>query len=320
MKMDNIFHYPPELMNLLINTIPRLNKSKEDVFLFFQGAGVPSSLMQVPFEQWKQNKDSINKFEITRQVLTKLNESGDRFLRERREVLKRVVEFEAFSSCWANDQLIAKGLVAEIRDVVNKKDSFTRMANERESERKESLAKKYTEIEKARKKKEKIQKLKDELFVLFSEKDKQKRGKKLENVLNSLFCAYGILVREAFTLTGDDGEGVLEQIDGVVEVDGHLYFVEMKWWSSPIGVSEISQHLIRVYHRAESRAIIISASNFTSPAVSTCKDALQQKVVVLCTLHEIVLLLEREGDLLDLIRTKVNAAVIDRKPYFEVQT
>lgn len=319
MKMDNIFHYPPELMNLLINTIPRLNKSKRDVFLFFQGAGVPSSLMQSPFEQWKQNKDSINKFEITRQILTKLNESGDRCLRERREVLKRVVEFEAFSSCWANDQLIAKGLVAEIRDVVNVKDSFTRIANELESQKKETLDNKYAEIEKIRKKKEEIEKLKGELFVLFSEKNKQKRGKKLESVLNSLFLAYGILIREAFTLTGDDGEGIIEQIDGVIEVDGHLYFVEMKWWDSPIGVPEISQHLIRLYHRAESRAIIISASNFTIPAVSTCKDALQQKVVVLCTLQEIVLLIEREGDFLDLLRTKVNAAVIDRKPYLEVQ-
>jgi len=316
--MDNIFHYPPDLMNLLINTIPRINKSKKDVFLFFQGAGVPPILMQTPFEQWNQNKGSIDKYEITRQILTKINESGDGYLRERREVLKRVAEFEAFSSCWPNDQLIAKGLVAEIRNVVNVKDSFTRMANERELEKKDNLARKHAEIEKVHKKKEDIEKLKSELFSLFSEKDKQKRGKKLESVLNSLFFAYGILIREAFTLTGDDGEGIKEQIDGVIEVDSHLYFVEMKWWDSPIGVPEVSQHLIRVYHRAESRAIIISASNFTSPAVSTCKDSLQNKVVVLCTLQEIVLLLEREGDLLELLRTKVNAAVIDRKPYLEV--
>ncbi len=318
MKMDNIFHYPPELMNLLITTIPRLNKGKNDVFLFFQGAGVPFILMQTPFEQWKQNKDSIDKFEITRQILTKINESGDRYLRERREVLKRVVEFEAFSSCWPNDQLIAKGLIAEIRNVVNVKDSFTRMANEREFEKKDNLARKHAEIEKVRKKKENIEKLKSELFSLFSEKDKQKRGKKLESVLNSLFLAYGILIREAFTLTGDDGEGIREQIDGVIEVDNHLYFVEMKWWDSPIGVPEISHHLVRVYHRAESRAIIISASNFTSPAVSTCKDSLQQKVVVLSTLQEIVFLLEKEGDFLELLRTKVNAAIINRQPYLEV--
>ncbi len=29
------FHYPPELFNLLVDTIPRLNRGKKDLFLFF---------------------------------------------------------------------------------------------------------------------------------------------------------------------------------------------------------------------------------------------------------------------------------------------
>ena len=44
MNMDITFHYPPELMNLLIDVIPLLNRSKQDVFLFFRGAGVSESL------------------------------------------------------------------------------------------------------------------------------------------------------------------------------------------------------------------------------------------------------------------------------------
>jgi hypothetical protein len=43
---DITFHYPPELFNLLVDTIPRLNRSKNDVLLFFRGAGVPSSLFE----------------------------------------------------------------------------------------------------------------------------------------------------------------------------------------------------------------------------------------------------------------------------------
>jgi restriction system protein len=38
----------------------------------------------------------------------------------------------------------------------------------------------------------------------------------LESVMNKLFKAYGILVKEAFTLRGDKGEGIIEQIDGVI--------------------------------------------------------------------------------------------------------
>lgn len=315
MNMDITFHYPPELMNLLIDTIPLLNKTKKDVFLFFKGAGVADSLMTLPHQQWKQDTSSIHKFEIVRQILTKLNVKGEPCLRERREVLKRVIQFESFSSCWPADQLKARGLVAEIQKVVNVKDSFTRMANIREAEQLARTAQKQAELEKICNQREATEKVKTDLFSLFSENDKHKRGKALEGVVNALFKAYGILINDAFSITGDEGEGVVEQIDGVIELDSHMYFVEMKWWKDPIGVPEISQHLVRVYHRAESRAIIISASDFTAPAVSTCKEALQQKVIVLCTLQEIVFLLENQGDLRELIRKKVRAAIGEKNPF-----
>jgi restriction system protein len=319
MNIDITFHYPPELMNLLIDTIPLLNKTKKDVFLFFRGAGVADSLVRSPFQQWNKDRNSISKFEITRQVLTELNAKGESCLRERREVLKRVVEFESFSSCWQEDQLKVKGLVAEIQKVVNVKDSFTRMAKEREAELHENKAKKQAELDKAIKRKAEIEKVRTALYSLFSETDKQKKGKSLESVLNSLFKVYGILVRQAFSISGDENEGIVEQIDGVIELEGHIYFVEMKWWKDPIGVPEISQHLVRVYNRAEGRAIIISASEFTTPAITTCKEALHQKVVVLCTLQEMVMLLEKQGDLSGFLKQKVNSAIIDRNPYVNVQ-
>jgi restriction endonuclease Mrr len=315
--MDITFHYPPDLIGLLIDTIPLLNKTKNDVFLFFRGAGVSEKLMQAPLHQWKNDKASIHKFEIARQILTELNLNGEKSLRERREVLKRVVEFESFSSCWPADQLKARGLISEIQKVVKVKDSFTRMANERDLETQTRRAQKQQLIDSENKRKNKIDEIKTELFALFNESDRSKRGKSLEKTLNSLFEAYGILVRSDFALTGDQGEGIIEQIDGVIELDNHVYFVELKWWKDPVGVPEISQHLVRVYHRAEGRAIIISASGFTRPAVSTCKEALQQKVVVLCSLQEIVMLLEGYSDFCEFFRKKVHAAMIDRNPYLE---
>jgi restriction system protein len=49
-----------------------------------------------------------------------------------------------------------------------------------------------------------------------------RRGKLFESVLNRLFAAESILIREAFTLVGDEGEGVVEQIDGAIELDGDM--------------------------------------------------------------------------------------------------
>ena len=313
--MDITFHYPPELLNLLIDVIPLLNRSKQDVFLFFQGAGVSDTLMHDPHQKWKVNKEGITKYEITRLVLKTLNEKGEACLRERREVLKRVVEFDNFSSCWENDRLKAKGLMADIREVVNIKDSFTRMNLEREHERLERTKKDQAQKDALLHKQKMLNDIKKDLYQLFVEKNHQKRGKDFEGVMHRLFKAYDISVREAFTLAGAPGEGILEQIDGVVEIDGHIYFVEMKWWESPLGVPEVSQHLVRVYQRAEGRAIIISASDFTGPAVDTCKQALQQKVIVLCTLKEIVMLLENQHDLREMLKKKVNAAIVDRNPF-----
>lgn len=62
-------------------------------------------------------------------MLTTVNSRGDSGLRPYREILKRVVEFEI---CWENDQYKAKGLVASIREAVDKEDSFTRMKQERD--------------------------------------------------------------------------------------------------------------------------------------------------------------------------------------------
>ena len=139
--MDITYHYPPELFQLLVDAIPRLCKSKKDLMLFFRGSGIERTYLYEIEATLRINRSSINKYDITRQVLQKLNERGEPALRERRELLKRVVEFEDFSTCWPNDELKAKGLVAEIRRVVNVKDSFTRMKHERETERKRNIDK-----------------------------------------------------------------------------------------------------------------------------------------------------------------------------------
>jgi uncharacterized membrane protein len=314
MNDDVFFHYPPALFELLINAVHYLNRGKKGVFIFFQGAGVPDKIISPVRKKWEMDH-SIAKREIARQILTALNQGGDIYLRQRREIIKRIIEFDDFSLCYPDDLLPAKGVVSEIQQIVLIRNTAMRIIIDAERERIVKQKLREEEIAKKIQHKENISKIRNELFSLFSETNPQKRGKKLETVLNNLFKTYGISIREAFTLVGDNAEGIVEQIDGVIEISGEIYFVEMKWWSDPLGVPQISEHLVRIYHRAEARAIIISASNFTEPAVSTCKDALQQKIVVLCTLQEIVFLLEKEKDLLPFLKQKIHAAQIDKNPF-----
>jgi restriction system protein len=47
MNIEIIHHYPPEILNLLVDTIPLLCRSKNDVLVFFKGAGVPGRLRRI---------------------------------------------------------------------------------------------------------------------------------------------------------------------------------------------------------------------------------------------------------------------------------
>lgn len=89
----------------------------------------------------------------------------------------------------------------------------------------------------------------------------------------------------------------------------------MKWWDKPLGTGEVSQHLVRVFTRNCARGILISYSGYTDPAVCTCEEALAKMVVALCTLQELVRLTEREEDLKELLREKVQAAIVDKNPF-----
>jgi restriction system protein len=316
--MDITFHYPPELLSILVDTIPLLCRSKQDTLLFLKGAGVSDTLTNDLWQIVRTKREQITKYEIVRSVLTRLNERGEPALRERREIIKRVVQFDDFSACWEADRLKAQGLVSQIQKLVDVKDSFTRMKDEREKERRENIAKREAKLQQIQKQRDTIDGLKTELFALFGELDPKRRGKLLEDILNRLFHASGIAVRQAFTLNGSDGEGIVEQIDGVIELDGQLYFVEMKWWQNPVGVPEIAQHMMRVFLRAEARALIISASEYTAPAVAECRQALSQKVVTLCTLQEVVMVLEKQSSLAGFLRRKVHSTIMDKSPFPQV--
>ena len=238
-------------------------------------------------------------------------------LRERREILKRVTEFEDFSTCWPDDQLKAKGRIADIRRIVNVKDSFTRMNQEREAERSQRIKGIEAEAERIQQQTTALEAVKNDLAKLFSEINPQKRGKALEPILNQLFRLFGILVCEDFKLYGPEGQGVFEQIDGIIDFDGHLYLVEMKWTAEPLGPGDVAQHMCRVFGRATSRGIFISASNYTPAALESYRESLRQSVFALCKLEELVLLLERQVDLKAFIKTKINAAILHKNPLHE---
>ncbi len=314
--MNDIYHYPPDLFEMIVQVVPLLNKSKMSVITFFKGAGIPVELINDLERIVETDRESINKYKIAHTILERINENTDKYLSQRREIIKRIVEFEGFSSCWESDRLKAKGLVSEIQKIVNVKDSFTRMNIEREKERKKRSQEQQNKINKNLKNKENIEQIKKELFPLFTMKDKQKRGKLLEKVLNSYFANYEILIKEDFKVVNENGEGIFEQIDGIIEQDQEVFLVEMKWLEKSVSVNDIYTHLGRIYHRTNAHGIYISASGYSPSAINAAKEALQKNaLLVLFDLEEFVMCIEKEKDFKAYLREKINHTIFEKNPY-----
>ena len=313
--MTTPYHFPSELFELLVETIPRLVRSKRAVLELFWASGMNRSVTEDIESQLRTDRESISKFYIVRNLLTALNEAGDPALGERRELLKRVCEFEAFSTCWPEDQLKAKGLVAEVRDQVERHDFFRRLQRQRDSELREHRQKEREKSDGIRQRNEDLTNLRHDFYALFGLADPHQRGKELETILGRFFSAHEILVREPFALVDEFSGKINEQIDGVVEIDGHLYLVEMKWLKDPVDVVDMSRHINRVLTRVDCRGIFISYSGYTSSAVSACKEAMRDAPIILCTLEEFVMLMEHSGDVQDFLREKVRALIVDKNPY-----
>lgn len=310
------YHYSPDLMDLLIDTIPLLCRSKEGVLTFFRGAGVPESTTAILKMRVATDKESISKYEITRTVLKAINEGGDRVLVQRREVIKRVTEFHDFSGCWEADRLKARGLVASVRELVNVKDSFSRMNRERDSERRERLRGQEELAKAKRQRRQQRDDVRRRLAGLISITDPIKRGLELEVVLNDIFKLDGLSVREAFTIRDEKGQ-VQEQIDGLIELNGQLILVEAKWHAEPIGKGDVASHMVGIYSRPGCYGLFVSFSRFTDPAIETCKTSLANMVIVLAEVRELLMLLEDpDASVSAWLKAKITAAAVDRQPLF----
>jgi len=313
--MDITYHYPPNLLHLLMDTIPLLCRSAADAILFFKGAGVEKKYFADLEEEIEYDKEKMSKYEIVKTILKRLNERGEVTLRERQEVLNRVTEFEAFSSCLPDDQLIAQEFVSNIQDVVDGKDTFSRMEQESENEKQRLREEHKLKIKEVAEKKRQLEEIKQKLYSLFSITDEQQHGIILEEILNRLFKLNDIHIRESFKVKKEKEQDVGDRIDGEIVIEGQIYFVEMKWTKGPTDVGHVLKHLVRVSQRSGTHSIFISASGYTKPAIAVCQEALEKAVIILCTLEEIVKLLEIEKDLSDLFKKKLNAAERSQNPF-----
>lgn len=314
MNVDVVHHFPSDLFEALVDGLPLLVKGKSALINLFRGAGAPAETLSAVQKTVAANRDSIRKHEIARQVVEHLNKGGDRpaYLRARRELLKRVVEWEDFSTCYPENVLKAKGFVAGIRQRIEMKDAFTRMAQAREAELESHRKRQDQQAKEAANRLGQAEAIHREFNQVFTISEPARRGRALETVLNRLFMHHGILVRDSFCVRNPESGRVTEQIDGVVELRARLCLVEVKFCGDPPGAPEITHHIGRLtLHGGNADGLYVSANGFASTAIATVREAVAAKYVIgLCSLADFVPVFEGRCDLEQFLRERLEASIL----------
>lgn len=311
-----VYQFRPDVFTAVVDAIALIRNSKREVVTFFRGAGMEHPKMAEYERLIKTDRESLRKNEMAHTLLKIANElPGDHGLKIRREILKGIVDFNNFDSVYQDKTLAAKGAVAKVRELVNEKDAFTRMQQERETERSQRLAHQKAELEKTQRKARERDEIKSRLYALFTMRDEYERGKAFEVLLNDWCRHEDILVRESFRIKGNHDDRTVEQIDGVIEISGNLYIVEVKWWKSALGPNDISQHVMGVLTRGDCRGLFIANPGFTDAAIEQVCKALTQRVIVLGTTEELYNIMAAEHTLTHWIVDKAHVAGSERNPF-----
>ena len=288
--MDTYFHFPPDLFNILVDTIPRLNKTKKDLLLFFQNVGVPSTYLQPYYLLLKTNRSQFKKFDVTREVLATLNEQTEKMLGVRRKLLQRIVEFDSFETCYPNDKDRAKANVSDIQKIVKLKDTVTKYENYLSREQSEKIQEKQKVIDKLCQSRKHFVDLEQRFAQLFSIQNPQERGKKLEQVLNDIFMYFKIGIKEDFVIYDDERE------------------------KEPLGVDKVARFMSRLLVRKNVDGIIVSYASFTETAILTAKEALAISVLALVDLKDIYDVLNQKKDIGDFFSELIKNVKLYKNP------
>jgi hypothetical protein len=194
-----------------------------------------------------------------------------------------------------------------------KKESQKNNSRSRKSQSK--YQKKLTDLSKKQEERKDIQK---DLYAIFRLEDHetQTRIHIVADFLNRYFQFSGIVVQDNFEPLVSPNQNDKNLVEGIIDYEGNNYLVVFEWCEGPFCMKEVSHLLVRAFNQGFHGVILMTNSNITQAAITTCKDALSQKVIILFELKEVIDLLEKGGNFLELFKMKMTAAQFHANPFF----
>ncbi len=105
-----------------------------------------------------------------------------------------------------------------------------------------------------------LQNLKDHLFQLAADHDRNRAGLALERLLNRLFELFELQPRQPFRIVG-------EQIDGSFQLDNDIYLLESKWEKHPLPEADLLVFRGKIEGKSTfTRGVLIALNDVSAPA------------------------------------------------------
>lgn len=128
----------------------------------------------------------------------------------------------------------------------------------------------------------------------------QLRGFAFEKFMEKLFTNYNLEPRGSFKILG-------EQIDGSFIFQNNVYLIEAKWTNRKIDKSDLVIFNEKVSSKSDfTRGLFISFSGFSDEALSTFATGRHVRIILM-TVQELAIALERQLDFTKVLSAKVRA-------------
>jgi restriction endonuclease Mrr len=262
-------------------------------YSFLDSCGVPRSLYQ------RFPKESFNKYDAMRNILTHLEETGNA------DILNNVVSsFYRLKNAVDRDNLDeakAKALLQEFRQQVGNDPIDRELERREQQKRRQQAQSRAKEVQGFR---DELAKVNSEFLVLCRLIDltPQERGFRLERLF------FELLRINEFEFTRPYRTGGGEQIDGHFRFDKFDYLVEAKWEKDPVKQADVSIFDGKIRGKAQStRGFFLSMSAFDENAIT--KFSGDSPRIIFMGGEDFALILDGSHLLFDAIKAKVDALV-----------
>jgi len=235
--LDRSYHYPPDVLELLVDTIPRLIKSKAGLLEFFEQAGTPEELIAEWRTKLHKDRMSVSKYHLARGLLRGLNALGDEARPVRHQVLSRLARYADFSAGWEDDRGRAEELVSRIRELAGVTDADTWQASCQEALTRQVTRETYhARLKHTEDRRQALEALKRDLYQAFRVSDPSERRAILGSVLPRLFTCHDIRTRQATAAPPVDDAAVL------IEFNQGFFLLDIRWSDRRFDFRQLAPH------------------------------------------------------------------------------